>query len=156
MVFPGAYLFRVPIWCPSGSGGTREVGSTVAESLVTLYLEGTHQTRREGRREARSSTSQGSAEPLCARIKIREVPEGKADLWPPSVFFLRGSTRSGERARFVGLLQRCTGFGRLEADSRASFTSSRLPLPPWNSAFQFSLCFCIMCGLEKLEFVDLN
>ena len=34
------------------------------------------------RREAPSSTSQGSAEPLCARIKgeNREVSEGKADV----------------------------------------------------------------------------
>ena len=27
-------LFRVPIWCPSGGGGKREEGGTVAESLV--------------------------------------------------------------------------------------------------------------------------
>ena len=36
MVFPGACLFRAPIWCPSGGGDTREVGSTVAESLLAL------------------------------------------------------------------------------------------------------------------------
>ena len=37
MVFPGgARLFRAPIWCSSGSGGTREAGSTIAESLVAL------------------------------------------------------------------------------------------------------------------------
>ena len=81
MVFPGAHLFRVPIWCPSGGGGTREAESTVAESLVVLYRVGTHQIRREGR-AARSSTNQGNAEILCARIKgaNREVSEGKADL----------------------------------------------------------------------------
>ena len=39
-------------------GGTREVGSTVAESLVVLYRVGTHQIRRR-RRAARSSTSRG-------------------------------------------------------------------------------------------------
>ena len=62
-------------------GGTREAGSTVAESLVVLYQVGTHQIRRR-RRAARSLTSQGRAEPLCARIKSanREVSEGKADL----------------------------------------------------------------------------
>ena len=104
MVLPGARLFRASIWCPSGGGGTREVGSTVAESLVALYRAGTHHTRR-GRRAARSSTSQGSAEPLCARIKgaNREVSEGKADLCLRSVLFLRGPTRSGEWPRFVGL-----------------------------------------------------
>ena len=62
-------------------GGTREAGSTVAESLVVFYWVGTHQIRRR-RRVARSSTSQGRAEPLCSRIKgvNREVSEGKADV----------------------------------------------------------------------------
>ena len=62
-------------------GGTRETGSTVAETLVALfYRVGTHQIRRR-RRAARSLESQGSAEPLCARIKGAnwEVFEGKAD-----------------------------------------------------------------------------
>ena len=63
------------------AGGTREVGSTVAESLVVLYRAGTHQTRRR-RRAARSSTIQGRAEPLSARIKgvNREVSEGKTHI----------------------------------------------------------------------------
>ena len=76
----------------------REAGSTVAKRLVTPYRVGTPQIRR-GRRAARSSTSQGSAEPLCVRIKgaNREVSERKADLGPRSVFFLRGPTRSGSR-----------------------------------------------------------
>ena len=62
-------------------GGTREAGRTVAESLVVLYQVGTHQIRRR-RRAARSLTSQGMAEPLCARIESAnlEVSEGKADL----------------------------------------------------------------------------
>ena len=34
-----------------------------------------------------------------------EISEGKADCLPRSVFFLRGPTRSGERARFIGLFQ---------------------------------------------------
>ena len=57
-----------------------ERGSIVAESLVVLYRVDTHQIRRR-RREARSLTSQGRAEPLCARIESanREVSEGKAD-----------------------------------------------------------------------------
>ena len=59
----------------------KEAGSTVAESLVVLYQVGTHQIRRR-RRAARSLTSQGRAEPLCARIESanREVSEGKADI----------------------------------------------------------------------------
>ena len=81
MVFPGAHLSRAPIWCLREGGGTREAGSTVAESPVVLYQVGTHQIRRR-RRAARSSTSQGRAEPLCARITglNREVSEGKADV----------------------------------------------------------------------------
>ena len=51
-------------------GGTREARSTVTESLVELYRVSTHPIR-QMRRAARSSTSQGSAEPLCARIKAR-------------------------------------------------------------------------------------
>ena len=80
IVLPGARLFRVP-WCPLGGGGTREAESTTAESLVALYRVGMHQIRR-GRRAARSSTSQGSTEPLCATIKdaSQEVSEGKTDL----------------------------------------------------------------------------
>ena len=59
-------------------GGTREAGSTIAESLIVLYRVGTHQIRRRWR-AAQSSTSQGRAEPLCARITglNREVSEGK-------------------------------------------------------------------------------
>ena len=81
MRLPGARLFRTPIWCPSRGGGTREAGSTVAENLVALYRVGMHQIRRHWR-AARSSTSLGSAEPLCTRIKgaIREVSKGKGDL----------------------------------------------------------------------------
>ena len=61
-------------------GGTREAGSPVAESLIVLYQVDTHQVRRR-RRAARPLTSQGRAEPLCARITglNREVSEGKAD-----------------------------------------------------------------------------
>ena len=64
MVLPGALLFRTPIWWPSGGGGTRKAGRTVAVSLVALHWVGTHQIRLS-RREARSPTSQASAEPLC-------------------------------------------------------------------------------------------
>ena len=63
-------------------GGTREAGSTVVvESLVVLYRLGTDLIRRR-RRAARSSTSQGRAEPLCVRIAglNREVSQGKADV----------------------------------------------------------------------------
>ena len=56
-------------------------GHFVAESLVVLYWVVTPEIRR-GRRAARSTTNQESAEPLCAKIKSanREVYEEKADL----------------------------------------------------------------------------
>ena len=81
-MFPGACLFPEPQFgALREGGGTREAGSTVAESLVVLYRVGTHQIRRR-RRAVRSLMSQGRAEPLCARIAglNREVSEGKADL----------------------------------------------------------------------------
>ena len=138
-------------------GGTREAGSTVAESLVVLYYRvGTHQIRRR-RRAARSLTSQGRAEPLCARITglNREVSEGKADLWPRSFFFLRGPQGAANGQDSWGFSKNAQGFGRLDAGSRAGFTSSRPP-PPWTSVFRFSLFLYKMCGLEKLGLVDQN
>ena len=109
VVFPGVLLPNSSLVPFGRCCGTREAASTIAESLVALYRVGTHQIRPR-RREARSLTSQGSPEPMCARIKGAnwEVSEGKADVWPRSFFFLRGPTRSGERARFVGLIQGCT------------------------------------------------
>ena len=69
----------------------RQGALDIAESLVVLYRVGTHQIQR-GRKAARSLTSQGRAEPLCARIKgaNREVSEEKTDVRPRSFFFLRG------------------------------------------------------------------
>ena len=83
MVFPGARLFRAPIWCPSSEGWRHARGREHCrgEPGRVLYRVSTHQIRRR-RRAARSSTSQGRAEPLCARITglNREVSEGKADV----------------------------------------------------------------------------
>ena len=81
MVFSGVRLLELQFGGLREGGGTREAGSTVAESLVVIYQMGTHQIRRR-QRAARSLTSQGRAEPLCAKIESanREVSEGKADL----------------------------------------------------------------------------
>ena len=93
-------LFRAPTWCPSGGGGTREAGSTVAESMVALYRVNTHQIRRGqlDRRRAR-----GVLNP-CAQTGrfLREKLISDDGL-------VQGPTRSGERARFVRLFQGCTG-----------------------------------------------
>ena len=140
MVFPGAYLFRAPIWCSSGGGGTQEAGSTVADSLVAFYRVGTHQIRR-GRRTARSSTSQGSAEILRARIKKdanREVFEGKLISGHGLFSSYEGRQGAAYGQDLRGFFRDVQGFGRLDAGSSAGFTSQRPP-PPWTSVFQFSL-----------------
>ena len=140
MVFPGARLFRAPIWCTSGGGCTREAGSTVAESLVAFYRVGTHQ------RAARSSMSQTSAELLRARIKgaNREVSKGKAALTTVCFLPMRANKerRTGKIRGFF--FRDAQGFGRLDASSRAGFSSSRPP-PRWTSVFHFSvfLYFCV-------------
>ena len=67
---------------------------------------------------------------------------------------LTRAARSDERARFVGFFKDAQGSGRLDAGSRAGFTSSRPP-PPWTSVVNFPH-FCTMGGLEKLGFVDQN
>ena len=100
------HLFRVSFCCPSRGGGTREAGGTVAGSVVgcrntgqayrdMLYWAIEHQIRR-GRRVARSSTSQGSTEALCAIITGNNmgVSLGK------NLIFLRKPTRISEHARF--------------------------------------------------------
>ena len=136
-------------------GGTREAGSTVAESLVVLDRVGPHQIRRR-RKAARSLTRKGRADPLCARITglNREVSEGKADVRPRSYFFLRGPQGAANGQDSWGFFRDAQGFGQLDAGSRAGSTSSRPP-PPWTSVFQFPY-FSTVCGLEKLGFVNQN
>ena len=101
-------------------------------------LSGGYDQIRPKQRVGRSWTSQGRAEFLCARIEgaNREDSEGKVDLRPLSVSFLRGPTRRGERTRLVRLFQGCTGHWT-DGGSCAGFTSSR-PSPPWTLVFRFS------------------
>ena len=107
--------------------------------LVSARSVGTLQIRRE-RRAVRSSTSQGSAEPLCARIKgaNREVSEGKADLRPWYVFFLRRPARSGERVNLVAPALPAQG---LHHHGPRYFNFPYL---------------CMMYGLKKLGLIDQN
>ena len=125
------------------------------ESLVALYRVGMHQIRQR-RRTARSSTSPGNAKPLCARIKgaNREISEGNliSDHGLFSSYVGRQVAANGQDS--WGFFRDAQGFGRLDAGSRAGFTSSSPP-PPWTSVFQFSF-FCMMCGLEKLGLVYQN
>ena len=72
-----------------------------------------------------TSTSQGSAELLCTRIKgaNREVSEGKADLWSRSVFPYKGRQGAANRQDSWGFFRDAQGFGRLDVGSRAGFIS---------------------------------
>ena len=120
----------------------------------------TRQIRR-GRRAARSSTSQGSAEPLKpVRDNQSRKPGG----------FLEGkflsdhgllSTYKGQQGATNGqdscgvIFSDAQGFGQLDAGSRAGFTSSRPPL----SCTQVSRCSLFLhatCGLRKLGLVNQN
>ena len=78
MVFSGVRLFRVPVWWPSGgwrhARGREHCRGGPGSSLSGGYAPASAKG---------SLTSQGRAEPLCARIESanREVSEGKkADL----------------------------------------------------------------------------
>ena len=119
-------------------GGTREAGSTVAESLLALYQVGTHQIRRR-RRTARSSTSQGSAEPLCARSKgaNREVSEYWGKSW-----YLRANKEqrtSKIRGAFSGMHRTLDGW--ILARAPASPGQGLQHHGPWCFNFPY---FCTM------------
>ena len=127
-------------------GGTREAGSTVAESLVVLYRVGTHQIRRR-RRAARSLTSHGKAEPLCARIKgaNREVSEGKLMSDHCRHFSSCKGHKERRTGKIRGAFKNAQGFGRLDAGSRAGFTSSR------DLGISISLIFVRYVALRNLD-----
>ena len=147
-------------WHARGSGRCRRKSCRAQQHAQaycrTLYRASKHQVRR-GRRAAGPSTGQGSAEPLCARIKgaNREVSEGKAAFCTRSIFLLRVPTRSGERTRFLG---RFSGMHRaLDVCMLA-----RAPASPaqgfhrhGTQVFQFHY-FCTTCGLEKPGIVGQN
>ena len=55
-------------------------------------------------------------------------------------FWFYDGHKERRTGKIQGMLSRMSaqGFGRLDADSRADFTSLRPP-PPWTSVFQFPL-----------------
>ena len=91
---------------------------------------------------------------LCKRIKgaNREVSEGK--LMSDRCNF---SSYQGHKERRTdktrGAFKNAQGFERLDAGSRAGFTSSLHHHGPRYFNFPY---FCTMCGLEKLGLVDQN
>ena len=136
-------------------GGTQEAGNTIAVSLAVLYRVDIHQIRQR-RRAARSSTGEGRAEPLCARIKgaDREISEGKYDA-DYSLF----SSCKDHKERRTGKIQ--GAFSRMHS-ALNGWMLARTPASPPQGLhhhrrryFTFPY-FCTMCGLEKLGFVDQN
>ena len=75
--------------------------------------------------------SQGSAEPLCARIEgmNREDSDGKADLTTVCFLPTRVDKEAVNGQDSCGVFQECTRLGRLDADSRAGLTTSKPPPP---------------------------
>ena len=82
----------------------------------------------------------------------------------PTERFLRGGlisdhepTRRGERASLMGsIFREAPDFERLDAGSRADFTSSR-PLPPWVSVLQLFLYLCdVLFSSKKIRIVKLE
>ena len=122
MVFRGACLFRDPIWRPLGGGGTRQAERTIAESLAALYRVGADYIPR-GWREAQSSTSQ---EPKAQTGRfLMEKLISDHDLFS----FYEGQQGVTNGQGLWGFFRDAHGFRRLDAGSRASFTSSRFPSP---------------------------
>ena len=118
----------------------------------------THQIQR-GWRAARSSTIQGSAEPLCVRIKgtNRQVSEEKADVCPRSVFFLRGLARSGQREIFaLGFSGICIGLldGWMLARAPASPARGHTPMDFGISVFLISVLRMALGNLGLLMKTD--
>ena len=85
-----------------------------------------------GRRAARSSTSQGSAEGANG-----EVSKGKLISDHSRFSSCEGRQGAANGQESWAFFRDAQDFGRLDAGSRAGFTSSRPP-PPWTSVFQFS------------------
>ena len=78
-----------------------------------------------------------------------------SDVPRSSFFFLRGPQGAANGQDSWGFFKDAQGFGRLDAGSRAGFTSSQGLHHHGPRYFIFSY-FCTMCGLEKLGIVDQN
>ena len=138
-------------------GGTREARNTVTESLVVLI--GWVRTRfGQGGGQLDRRQARGGLKPWARESKARTGRFLWEKLMSEYVFF---SSSYGGRQGAVngqdswGFFKDAQGFGRLDAGSRAGFTSSRLPLHHGPRCFNFPY-FCTMCGLKKLGRVYQN
>ena len=88
-------------------------------------------------RAARSSTSQGSAEPLRVRTKGANRAVSEEMLISDHSMFSSYKRRTGKILRVLS--RDAQSFGRLDAGSRANFTGSSPPPREVTWVFQFSL-----------------
>ena len=138
MVFQGARLFRAPIWCPSGGVAARERQGTLSRRAY-------YSSALSGGYASDSAKAEGSSivdEPGegCTPVGENKGREpggfwGKSLCLTTVIFLPTRVTRSGERARFVGLFQGCTGlrtagcwFARRLHQLKASTTMWFLPI----------------------------
>ena len=145
-----ARLFRAPIWCPSGGGGTGEADGTVAESLV-----GRSSTRKRtvARSIGRVSTrfGEGGGKLDCRRARgvlnhfARESKARTGEFLRRKLISDHGliSSYDGQQGTANGqyswaFFRDAQGFRQLDAGSYAGFTSSR-PARPSTLVLQFSL-----------------
>ena len=136
MVFPGARLFRAPIWRPS------EVWR--------------HARGREHCRGEPGSTLSGEYAPDSAKAEGSPIVDEPGEYWTPvrenqganwevseekrmsdhGLFSsYEGEQGAANGQHLWGVLRDAQGFGRLDAGSRAGFTSSRPPPP--------CVCVCV-------------
>ena len=110
MVFLGTCLFRAPIWGPSGGVAARERQGALSRRAWECSIGWIRTSFGEGggqldRRRARRGLN------LCARESKARTGRFLREkvMSDHGLFISTRATRSGERARFVGLFQRCTG-----------------------------------------------
>ena len=153
IVFPDARLFRVPIRFPSGSGGTREAGSTVAESLEALYWVGTHQIRR-GQLDRRRP--RGMLNPCARELKPRTRRFLREKLISDHGLLL--PTRVNKERRTGNIRRAFSGMHRA-LDGRMLARAPNSPAQGLHhhgpGYFNFP-CFCMIRGLEEFGLVDPN
>ena len=136
-------------------GGTREVGSTAAESLVVLYRVGTHQIPRRWRATDRRRAREG-LNPCARESKIRTgrflTEKLMSDHGQFSSYEGHKEWPTGKiRWTFSRMHRALDGWmlARAPASSAQAFRhhEPRYFIFPW---------FCTKCGLEKLGLVDQN
>ena len=140
MVFPSARLFQAPIWCLSGGMTACERQGALSRrawsrSIGWVRTRFGESGRRFDRRRARKVLN------LCAQeSKARTGRLLREKLMSDYGYFssYEDQQEAANEQDSWAFFRYAQGFGRLDACSHASFTSSRSP-PHWTSVFHFSL-----------------